>query len=257
MGSASSRCRPPCYSQRSTPQWAADRDQPSIGRQNTVVGFTAPGGGPLTPRSLKTLPLRAVRRAGGVIKYGFMLREPFITWLEEHMDALLALEPTTILTAEAIRRSCGEGCRGGRRRARSDVHATLNLDYTLGVAIRDPARVTASGFATKRVGAGTVMALEMSHRIAGWLQALAPRRDHRYPSAARAGLPVCTASQMTAEDFMEHMAIDEECSMTACRLVFAAGTWECHWSPVDFPMRSWTRPCAPTIGALTDQLGDE
>lgn len=169
--------------------------------------------------SLKTLPSRELSAGlAEVIKYGFICDEPFITWLEEHMDALLALEPTVV--TEAIERSCAaKACVVGADERESGVRATLNLGHTFGHAIE-----TQQGYGVwlhgEAVGAGTVMALEMSHRL-GWLSAA--ERDRGIRLLRRAGLPVVPPAEMTAEDFMEHMAVDKKVLDGRLRLVLLQG----------------------------------
>lgn len=94
------------------------------------------------------------------------------------------------------------------------------------------------------------MALEMSHRL-GWLSAA--ERDRGIRLLRRAGLPVVPPAEMTAEDFMEHMAVDKKVLDGRLRLVLLQGLGM-PWSPAIFPVRSWTRPCAPTIGPWPTSL---
>lgn len=73
--------------------------------KNMIGAFYQPQAVVIDTASLKTLPSRELSAGlAEVIKYGFICDEPFITWLEAHMDALLALEPTVV--TEAIERSC-------------------------------------------------------------------------------------------------------------------------------------------------------
>src|SRR5690606_39353609 len=66
------------------------------------------------------------------------------------------------------------------------------------------------------VAAGTVMALEMSRRL-GWISAA--ERDRGVRLLARAGLPVVPPTDMTPEDFMQHMAVDKKVLDGQLRLV--------------------------------------
>ncbi|KAB0771618.1 3-dehydroquinate synthase, partial [Pseudomonas aeruginosa] len=103
--------------------------------KNMIGAFYQPQAVVIDTASLKTLPSRELSAGlAEVIKYGFICDEPFITWLEEHMDALLALEPTVV--TEAIERSCAAKARVvGADERESGVRATLNLGHTFGHAI--------------------------------------------------------------------------------------------------------------------------
>ena len=117
--------------------------------KNMIGAFYQPQAVVIDTASLKTLPSRELSAGlAEVIKYGFICDEPFITWLEAHMDALLALEPTVVTEAiEALLR--GEGPRGGRRRARVGraCHAEPRPPF---VTRSRPSKVTASGCTAKR-----------------------------------------------------------------------------------------------------------
>ena len=84
------------------------------------------------------------------------------------MAALRALDGAAL--THAIERSCAAKARVvGADERESGVRATLNLGHTFGHAIE-----TEQGYGVwlhgEAVAAGTVMALEMSHRL-GWLSA--------------------------------------------------------------------------------------
>ncbi|MGN5945726.1 3-dehydroquinate synthase, partial [Pseudomonas aeruginosa] len=69
-------------------------------------------------------------------------------------------------------------------------------------------------------GAGTVMALEMSHRL-GWQSAA--ERDRGIRLLGRAGLPVVPPAEMSAEDFLEDMAVHKKVLDGRLRLVLLQG----------------------------------
>jgi 3-dehydroquinate synthase (EC 4.2.3.4) len=154
--------------------------------KNMVGAFYQPQAVVIDTATLKTLPPRELSAGlAEVIKYGFICDEPFLTWLETHMSDLLALESTAL--TEAIERSCAAKARVvGADEKETGVRATLNLGHTFGHAIE-----THMGYGVwlhgEAVGAGTVMALEMSHRL-GWLtkaelepaSACSPQRSCRW-----------------------------------------------------------------------------
>src|SRR5690606_3409835 len=103
--------------------------------KNMVGAFYQPKAVVIDIATLSTLPARELSAGlAEVIKYGLICDEPFIGWLEEHMDALRALD-TAALTA-AIERSCAAKARVvGADERESGIRATLNLGHTFGHAI--------------------------------------------------------------------------------------------------------------------------
>lgn len=165
--------------------------------KNMIGAFYQPQAVVIDTASLKTLPSRELSAGlAEVIKYGFICDEPFITWLEAHMDALLALEPTVV--TEAIERSCAAKA-----------------------------------------------------RVVG-----ADERDRGIRLLRRAGLPVVPPAEMTAEDFMEHMAVDKKVLDGRLRLVLLQGLGNAVVTG-DFPREILDATLRTDYRALADQLGDE
>jgi len=187
--------------------------------KNMVGAFYQPQAVVIDTATLRTLPPRELSAGlAEVIKYGFICDEPFLTWLEAHMGDLLALEPVAL--TEAIERSCAAKARVvGADEKETGVRATLNLGHTFGHAIE-----THMGYGVwlhgEAVGAGTVMALEMSHRL-GWLTKAELDRGVRLLAAAK--LPVVPPQEMNAEHFLEHMAVDKKVLDGRLRLVLLQG----------------------------------
>ena len=160
-----------------------------------------------------------------------------------------------LVPQRAVRRS-GDGSAQvmvvGADERESGVRATLNLGHTFGHAIE-----TQQGYGVwlhgEAVGAGTVMALEMSHRL-GWLSAA--ERDRGIRLLRRAGLPVVPPAEMTAEDFMEHMAVDKKVLDGRLRLVLLQGLGNAVVTG-DFPREILDATLRTDYRALADQLGDE
>jgi 3-dehydroquinate synthase len=165
--------------------------------------------------TLRTLPPRELSAGlAEVIKYGLICDEPFLTWLEENVDALRDIDAQAVTAA--IRRSCAAKALVVNADEReSGVRATLNLGHTFGHAIE-----TEMGYGVwlhgEAVAAGTVMALEMSMRL-GWISQ--QDRDRGIRLMQRAGLPVVPPAEMTPEHFIEHMAIDKKVIDGRLRLV--------------------------------------
>jgi 3-dehydroquinate synthase len=183
--------------------------------KNMVGAFYQPQAVLIDTDTLRSLPPRELSAGlAEVIKYGLIHDEPFLAWLEEHMEALRAVDATA-LTA-AIKRSCeAKALVVNADERESGVRATLNLGHTFGHAIE-----TQMGYGVwlhgEAVAAGTVMALEMSMRL-GWISQ--QDRDRGIRLLQRAGLPVVPPAQMTPEHFLEHMAIDKKVIDGRLRLV--------------------------------------
>jgi 3-dehydroquinate synthase len=183
--------------------------------KNMVGAFYQPQAVLIDTGTLRTLPPRELSAGlAEVIKYGLICDEPFLTWLEENVDALRDIDAQAVTAA--IHRSCAAKALVVNADEReSGVRATLNLGHTFGHAIE-----TQMGYGVwlhgEAVAAGTVMALEMSMRL-GWISQ--QDRDRGIRLMQRAGLPVVPPAQMTPEHFIEHMAIDKKVIDGRLRLV--------------------------------------
>lgn len=190
--------------------------------KNMVGAFYQPQAVVIDTQSLKTLPARELSAGlAEVIKYGLICDEPFLGWLEQHIDDLRKLDDAAL--TQAIERSCAAKARVvGADERESGVRATLNLGHTFGHAIE-----THMGYGVwlhgEAVAAGTVMALEMSHRL-GWLTAAERDRGIRLLQAA--GLPVVPPCEMSPDDFLTHMAVDKKVLDGQLRLVLLKGLGE-------------------------------
>ena len=219
--------------------------------KNMVGAFYQPQAVLIDIASLATLPARELSAGlAEVIKYGLICDEPFLVWLEEHVEALRALD-SAALTA-AIARSCAAKARVvGADERESGVRATLNLGHTFGHAIE-----THMGYGVwlhgEAVAAGTVMALEMSRRL-GWLSAA--ERDRGIRLMRRAGLPVVPPQQMEPADFLEHMAVDKKVLDGQLRLVLLKRLGEAVVT-ADYPQDALQATLSTDYRALVDQLGD-
>ncbi|MCY1492324.1 3-dehydroquinate synthase [compost metagenome] len=219
--------------------------------KNMVGAFYQPQAVVIDTASLRTLPARELSAGlAEVIKYGFICDEPFLTWLEAHVEDLLALEPAAL--TEAIERSCAAKARVvGADERESGVRATLNLGHTFGHAIE-----THMGYGAwlhgEAVGTGTVMALEMSHRL-GWLTAA--ERDRGVRLLRRAGLPIVPPQEMTAEHFLEHMAVDKKVLDGRLRLVLLQGLGAAVVT-ADFPREVLQETLRADFQALADLSGE-
>lgn len=217
--------------------------------KNMVGAFYQPQAVLIDTSSLATLPARELSAGlAEVIKYGLICDEPFLTWLEQHMPALRALDQAA-LTA-AIERSCTAKARiVGADERETGLRATLNLGHTFGHAIE-----TQQGYGVwlhgEAVAAGTVMALEMSQRL-GWISLAERNRGIRLFQAA--GLPVVPPQDMTPEHFLAHMAVDKKVLDGQLRLVLLKRLGEAVVTG-DFPREILNATLSVDYAALVDQL---
>lgn len=174
--------------------------------KNMVGAFYQPQAVIIDTATLATLPVRELSAGlAEVIKYGLICDEPFLTWLEQHIDQLRQLDNSLLI--ETIERSCAAKARVVSADEReAGVRATLNLGHTFGHAIE-----TEQGYGVwlhgEAVSAGTVMALEMSHKL-GWITL--EQRNRGIKLLLQAGLPVIPPKTMTAQTFLTHMAVDKK-----------------------------------------------
>ncbi len=164
---------------------------------------------------LNSLPTRELHAGlAEVIKYGLLGNSAFFSWLEANIDALMGRDADKL--AYAVRICCEEKARIVAADEREGgLRALLNLGHTFGHAIE-----AAMGYGTwlhgEAVGAGMVMAADLSHRI-GWLNAVDARRARAL--IERAGLPVAPPSSMTADQFLNLMSVDKKVQSGRIRFV--------------------------------------
>ncbi|MEN0108933.1 MAG: 3-dehydroquinate synthase [Pseudomonas sp.] len=219
--------------------------------KNMVGAFYQPNAVLIDTTTLNTLPARELSAGlAEVIKYGLICDEPFLTWLEANVDALRSLDQAAL--TEAIARSCASKAKVvGADERESGVRATLNLGHTFGHAIE-----THMGYGVwlhgEAVAAGTVMALEMSCRL-GWITAA--ERDRGIRLFQRAGLPVIPPEEMTAEDFLTHMAVDKKVLGGRLRLVLLRQLGEAVVTG-DFPREILDATLVANYRAMVEHLED-
>lgn len=219
--------------------------------KNMVGAFYQPKAVVIDTTTLATLPPRELAAGlAEVIKYGLICDEPFLAWLEQKMDRLLALDAEAL--TEAIERSCQAKARVvGADERESGLRAILNLGHTFGHAIE-----THMGYGVwlhgEAVAAGTVMALEMSTRL-GWISPA--ERDRGIRLLQRAGLPVVPPGGMGPEHFLEHMAVDKKVLDGQLRLVLLNRPGEAVIT-ADYPRDVLDATLRADYRALAAQLGE-
>jgi 3-dehydroquinate synthase len=167
--------------------------------------------------TLKTLPERELSAGlAEVIKYGLIRDLPFLDWLEVNMAQLRAREAAAL--TYAIERSCQNKAEvvaaDEFETAKDGGRALLNLGHTFGHAIE-----TGLGYGEwlhgEAVGAGTVMAAELSRRL-GWLTDIEFERTRKL--LAQAGLPVVGAP-LGVDRYIDLMGHDKKVIAGKLRLV--------------------------------------
>ena len=183
--------------------------------KNMIGAFYQPASVVVDTDCLTTLPPRELASGlAEVIKYGIILDGEFFQWLEQNLDALLALDNTAM--AYCIRRCCelkADVVASDERE--TGLRALLNLGHTFGHAIE-----AHMGYGNwlhgEAVAAGMVMAARTAERLG---QFSAADTDRIIALLQRAGLPVNGPASMTAEAYLPHMMRDKKVLGGELRLV--------------------------------------
>ncbi|WP_114193035.1 3-dehydroquinate synthase [Edaphovirga cremea] len=183
--------------------------------KNMIGAFYQPASVVIDLDCLRTLPPRELSSGlAEVIKYGIILDAAFFVWLEENIDALMALDMSAL--AYCIRRCCelkAEVVAADERE--SGQRALLNLGHTYGHAIE-----AEMGYGVwlhgEAVAAGMMMAAYTAHRLGQFsLDDIA--RVKRL--LQRAGLPISGPQQMAPQAYLPHMMRDKKVLAGELRLV--------------------------------------
>jgi 3-dehydroquinate synthase len=183
--------------------------------KNMIGAFYQPASVVVDLDCLKTLPARELSSGlAEVIKYGIILDRDFFVWLENNIDALVALDMSAL--GYCIRRCCelkAEVVAADERE--SGQRALLNLGHTYGHAIE-----AEMGYGVwlhgEAVAAGMMMAAHTARRL-GQLSADDIERIKNL--LQRAGLPVTGPKDMAPEAYLPHMMRDKKVLAGELRLV--------------------------------------
>ncbi|PIJ51205.1 3-dehydroquinate synthase [Erwinia sp. OLTSP20] len=183
--------------------------------KNMIGAFYQPASVIIDLNCLNTLPARELASGlAEVIKYGIILDGDFFSWLENHLESLMALDSAAM--AWCIRRCCelkadvvaADEREGGQR-------ALLNLGHTFGHAIE-----AHMGYGNwlhgEAVAAGMVMAARTAERLG---QFSAEQTARIINLLQRAGLPTTGPAEMRADDYLPHMLRDKKVLAGELRLV--------------------------------------
>ncbi|MEY4766314.1 MAG: hypothetical protein RI907_2987, partial [Pseudomonadota bacterium] len=164
--------------------------------------------------TLATLPQRELLAGlAEVIKYGPIADEAFLSWIETHLDALLARDRAALV--QAVKRSCEiKAWVVGQDEKEAGLRAILNFGHTFGHAIE-----AGLGYGEwlhgEAVGCGMVMAADLSARLGLIDQAQCERIQ---ALVARTGLPV-KGPKLGAERYLELMQVDKKAEGGEIRFV--------------------------------------
>ena len=170
---------------------------------------------------LKTLPMRELRAGyAEVVKYGLLGDAAFFTWLEEHQEAVLALNDQALV--ECVATCCHAKAQIVAEDEReSGKRALLNLGHTFGHAYEAEAGYDGSVLHGEAVAAGMVDAFRLAQKLG-----VASDEDLTAVSQhlSRAGLPTQRSmlsnklGEADARHLMAHMQKDKK--VTSGNIVF-------------------------------------
>ncbi|WZZ12698.1 LOW QUALITY PROTEIN: hypothetical protein YC2023_105787 [Brassica napus] len=209
--------------------------------KNLIGAFYQPQCVLVDTDTLNTLPDREMASGlAEVIKYGLIRDADFFEWQEKNIEALLARDPAAL--AYAIKRSCeNKADVVSQDEKESGLRATLNLGHTFGhllnitplirsrstpdnISFFMQAIETGFGYGEwlhgEAVAAGTVMAVDMSHRL-GWIDDSIVERVNNI--LKRAKLPTTPPESMTVSMFKSIMAVDKKVADGLLRLILLKG----------------------------------
>lgn len=183
--------------------------------KNLVGAFHPPRAVIADTAVLRTLPARELRAGlAEVVKYGALGDAGFLDWLEDHADALLAMDDAAL--AEAIARSCAhKAAIVARDPFEHGERARLNLGHTFGHAIE-----TEQGYDGlnhgEAVAVGMVLAAQLSEVLG-----LAPPSDttRLRDLLQRLDLPVALPAGLDPDRLLAHMQLDKKAQADGLRFI--------------------------------------
>ena len=187
--------------------------------KNLVGAFHPPRAVFADTATLRTLPDRELRAGlAEVVEYGAIRDAGFLSWLEAHVEALLARDPDAL--AEAIARSCThKAAIVERDPLEHGERALLNFGHTFAHAIE-----TEQGYGGlnhgEAVAVGMVCAAQLSARL-GWAEAA--DADRLATLLARFGLPVHIPAGPDPGTLVARMRLDKKATAGSLRFILWRG----------------------------------
>jgi 3-dehydroquinate synthase len=188
--------------------------------KNLVGAFHPPRAVVADTATLRTLPPRELRAGlAEVIKYGAIVDAPFLDWLAERADALLAGDAAAL--AAAIARSCEhKAAITARDPLERGERALLNFGHTFGHAIEAEQGYGGGLNHGEAVAVGMLLAARLSAAmgLASWPQAEALRA-----LLLRFGLPVELPAGLVPEALLARMRLDKKAQAGGLRFILWEG----------------------------------
>jgi len=183
--------------------------------KNLVGAFHPPRAVIADTAALRTLPARELRAGlAEVVKYGALGDADFLDWLDDHADALLAMDDAAL--AEAIARSCThKAAIVARDPFEHGERALLNLGHTFGHAIE-----TEQGYGGLNHGEAVAVGMVLAARLSDGL-GLAPASDttRLQHLLQRLELPVALPDGLDPERLLAHMRLDKKAQADGLRFI--------------------------------------
>lgn len=187
--------------------------------KNLVGAFHQPVAVLADLSTLKTLPERELKAGlAEVIKYGAIFDVGFFSWLEKHIEQLLALDETAL--TEAISRSCRQ--KAGvvsRDETEHGERMLLNFGHTFGHAIE-----TEQGYGGYLHGEAVAIGMCLAAKLSTQLKrAPAADAERLIKLLTRAGLPTSLPAELDSEALLMRMKLDKKAISGALRLILWRG----------------------------------
>ncbi|MGO3126617.1 MAG: 3-dehydroquinate synthase [Luteimonas sp.] len=187
--------------------------------KNLVGAFHPPRAVIADTAALRTLPTRELRAGlAEVVKYGALGDADFLDWLDDHADALLAMDDAAL--SEAIARSCAhKAAIVARDPFEHGERALLNLGHTFGHAIE-----TEQGYGGLNHGEAVAVGMVLAARLSEAL-GLAPAADTQRlrDLLLRLQLPVDVPAGLDPERLLAHMRLDKKATAGGLRFIVWRG----------------------------------
>ncbi len=183
--------------------------------KNMIGAFYQPKAVVIDTDCLATLPRRELSAGmAEVIKYGIIWDADFFSWLECHMDGLMALDSGLLI--QAILKCCSVKAEVvSQDETETGVRALLNLGHTFGHAI-EAEQGYGNWLHGEAVSVGIVLAAQTSFRLGLLVQEQVARVR---ALLAAAQLPLVAPQSMDFPAFIKHMMRDKKVLSGKLRLV--------------------------------------